>query len=197
MTGFSENVESQGAICPACGYDNIAGTDVCEECNQSLSEQYMEDIETAAETSIFTRPLLALNPRPAECVGLQTSIAEAISRLQGRNMGCVLVTGNEGELAGIFTERDVLYKVVGLIGNLDAIPVESLMTPGPSALKPSDPISHALHLMGIHGFRHVPSGGRGRDSGRLHIIQRYCPFHGGNALVTRNSGPEGVRGNRD
>lgn len=156
MTGFSENVESQGAICPACGYDNIAGTDVCEECNQSLSEQYMEDIETAAETSIFTRPLLALNPRPAECVGLQTSIAEAISRLQGRNMGCVLVTGNEGELAGIFTERDVLYKVVGLIGNLDAIPVESLMTPGPSALKPSDPISHALHLMGIHGFRHVP-----------------------------------------
>lgn len=156
MTEFSGKVEGQGTICPACGYDNIPGTDVCEECNQSLSEQYMEDVETAAETTIFTRPLLELNPRPAECVELQTTVEEAILRLKGRNMGCVLVTGNRGELAGIFTERDVLYKVVGLIGSLDAIPVESLMTPGPSALKPSDPISHALHLMGIHGFRHVP-----------------------------------------
>ena len=153
MTG---NVDSQGAICPACGYDNIAGTDVCAECNQSISEQYMEGVETAAETSIFTRPLHELNPRPAECVEPQTSLTEAILRLKGRNVGCVLITGTGGELTGIFTERDVLHKVVGLISNLDAIPVGSLMTPGPSALKPSDPISHALHLMGLHGFRHVP-----------------------------------------
>ena len=57
---------------------------------------------------------------------------------------------------GIFTERDVLYRVAGLIENLKDILVESLMTPRPTSLKASMPISHALHLMGLHGFRHVP-----------------------------------------
>lgn len=146
----------QGVICPACGHDNISGTDLCEECNQSLSEHYMTDVETLLEKSIFVRPLLHLNPRPAECVELQTSLGEVIKRLKSRNVGCVLVTGNGSELAGIFTERDVLYKVAGLIHKLESIPIESLMTPSPSTLKPSDPISHALHLMGLHGFRHVP-----------------------------------------
>ena len=156
MSSYADGVGSQSVFCPACGFDNTPGSDTCEECNQSLSDQYMEDIDKAAETSIFTRPLLELNPRPAACVEPETSIADAISRLKSRNLGCVLVTGHGGELAGIFTERDVLYKVAGLIQDLEGIPVESFMTPRPTALKPSDPISHALHLMGLHGFRHVP-----------------------------------------
>ncbi|MDE0966056.1 MAG: CBS domain-containing protein, partial [Candidatus Latescibacteria bacterium] len=86
-----------------------------------------------------------------------------ISLLQGKNVGCVLVTGEKGELVGIFTERDVLYRVAGLIRNLGQITVESLMTHRPTALSLSAAIQHALHLMSIHGFRHVPlldEGGR-------------------------------------
>lgn len=146
-------VTTEGALCPACGHANIPGADPCEECGQSLvAPAEIDD----GESSILQQPLLRLNPRLPECVERHTSLAETISRLKGGNVGCVLVTNHGGELVGIFTERDVLYRVAGLIGNLDAVPVESLMTPGPTALKPSEPISRALHMMAVHGFRHVP-----------------------------------------
>ena len=144
---------SQVGLCPACGHANMAGTDPCEECGQSLVAP-AEVVE--GESSILLQPLLSLTPRLPESVERHTSLAEAISRLKGRNVGCVLVTNPGGELVGIFTERDVLYRVAGLIEDLEAVPVESLMTPGPTALKPSDPISRALHMMAVHGFRHVP-----------------------------------------
>ncbi len=148
--------QSHGLICSACGHDNIPGADVCEECGQALTDAPVEESAATQESGLFDRPLLELNPRRPECVERQTSLAEVIARLKGRNVGCVLVTGNGGELIGIFTERDVLYRVVGLIENPESIPVESMMTPDPTALKASDPISRALHMMGLHGFRHVP-----------------------------------------
>lgn len=141
-------------LCPTCGHGNMAGTDVCEDCGQSI----VADIAAPSEgdSTALTQPLLQLRPRVPEQVEHGATLAEAIARLKGRNVGCVLVTGHGGELAGIFTERDVLYRVAGLIDNLDGVPVESLMTPQPTTLKPSDPINRALHLMAIHGFRHVP-----------------------------------------
>ena len=138
--------------CQACGHGNIAGEDTCVECGASLIIAVTTDGDSAALQS----PLLRLRPREPECVDRSTPLAEVIERLQKRNVGCVLVTGHGEELVGIFTERDVLYRVAGLIDLAAPIPVESLMTPRPSTLRPSDPISHALHLMSVHGFRHIP-----------------------------------------
>ena len=85
-----------------------------------------------------------------------TSLAEVISLLKERHVGCVLVTSEGGQLIGIFTERDILYRVAALISDLEQIAVESVMTPRPTALKADAAVQHALHLMSIHGFRHVP-----------------------------------------
>jgi CBS domain-containing protein len=79
-----------------------------------------------------------------------------LARLKGKNVGCVQVVDEKGKLVGIFTERDVLYKVAGLIEDLEHIVVESLMTADPTALQPKTAIQHALHLMSVHGFRHIP-----------------------------------------
>ncbi|MDP7633982.1 MAG: CBS domain-containing protein [Candidatus Latescibacterota bacterium] len=141
-----------GIECPACGHENISGADTCEECGATLVVDQTEDRETAALQS----SLLRLGPRHPESVDLTATLADVIGKLQKRNVGCVLVTGHGEELVGIFTERDVLYRVAGLIDRAASIPVESLMTPKPSTLRPSDPISHALHLMAVHGFRHIP-----------------------------------------
>ena len=142
-------------ICSACGYDNFSGVDICEGCGQSLVEEYHAESEEEGH-NIFAKPLAVLNPQKPVCVAKDTTVAEVINLLKGKNVGCVLVVGDEGKLVGIFTERDVLYRVAGLIENLKNIFVESLMTPRPTSLKASMPISHALHLMGLHGFRHVP-----------------------------------------
>jgi CBS domain-containing protein len=70
-------------------------------------------------------------------------------------VGCVLVEDN-GRLCGIFTERDVLTKVVGQPVDLDREPVERFMTPDPECLSPDDRVSYALNKMAVGGFRHIP-----------------------------------------
>ena len=142
-------------ICPSCSHDNISGVDLCKGCGQSLSEAY-QDWGSGEFKEIFTEPLSALNPQEMVCVSPTTSLAEVISLLKERHVGCVLVTSEGGQLIGIFTERDLLYRVAGLISDLEQIAVESVMTPRPTALKADAAVQHALHLMSIHGFRHVP-----------------------------------------
>ena len=142
-------------ICPSCSHDNISGVETCAECGQSLSEEY-RDWGSAEYLKILTEPLSVLEPRTPVCATPDTSLDEIISLLKGRNVGCVLITGQDGKLVGIFTERDVLYRVAGMIRELDQITVESLMPGRPTALTPDAAIQHALHLMSIHGFRHVP-----------------------------------------
>jgi CBS domain-containing protein len=127
--------------------------DDCADCGESLSHTYEEDESTLG---VLAEPLTQLNPRKPECVDLHTPINEVIALLKRHNVGCVLVTGDEGKLVGIFTERDVLHRVAGLIEDMDNITMESLMTSDPTALRPETAVQHALHLMSVHGFRHVP-----------------------------------------
>lgn len=155
-------MESQGelwtgaVVCPACGTDNIVGTEACTECGVSLSEEYLAPKPGDEVLGVFTRPISELDPCDAVCLGHRSSLTDVIALLKGRNVGCVLITGDDGRLVGVFTEGDAHYKVAGLIRDLDSIPVESLMTRNPSVLRPDMPIGHALQLMGLHGFRHVP-----------------------------------------
>ena len=84
------------------------------------------------------------------------SLAKAIRRMTSHQIGCVLVTDEADRLVGIFTERDVLMRVAGLVEDLTAVRVGDYMTPTPVAVHADLPIAHALHLMAVHGFRHLP-----------------------------------------
>ena len=85
-----------------------------------------------------------------------TSLAKAIRQMNSHNIGCVVVTDENDKLVGIFTERDVLMRVAGLVADTAAATVGDYMTPNPVAVRPDLPIAHALHLMAVHGFRHLP-----------------------------------------
>ncbi|MFH1570581.1 MAG: CBS domain-containing protein [Gemmatimonadota bacterium] len=149
----ASGAEGPDVTCPVCGGQNLQGADHCGECGTSLTDLFGAEL---AEARFLSQPLTRLYPQTPECVPLGASVAEAVARLKGRNVGCVLVTAEAGRLVGIFTEGDVHYKVAGLLPELERIPVESLMTPRPSVLTAADTIGQALHLMGLHGFRHVP-----------------------------------------
>lgn len=101
-------------------------------------------------------PLHQVGTRQPECMPRGTSVAKVLERLRGHNVGCVLIVGDRGELVGIFTERDVLYRVAGLVEKADELVVDSLMTPQPSALRVDATLGQLLHLMALHGLRHVP-----------------------------------------
>jgi len=81
-------------------------------------------------------------------------LREVIQRLQDANSGCALLT-RDGGLAGIFTERDLVVRVLGTEYALDQ-PVAEWMTSNPERVSPTDTIRKAVRLMQRGGFRSVP-----------------------------------------
>jgi CBS domain-containing protein len=77
-----------------------------------------------------------------------------IRAMLDQEVGAVLVE-RAGSVVGIFTERDVLRRVVE--PQLDqGRPVADVMTPDPETLQLDDGIAFALNRMILRGFRHVP-----------------------------------------
>ena len=84
-------------------------------------------------------------------------IVEAINLFNNKDVGCVLVVDEDtGKLIGIFTERDVIRKIINKGFNIQTETIENFMTPKPDVLMLSDPIAYALNRMAAGGYRHVP-----------------------------------------
>lgn len=103
---------------------------------------------------ILASTVTTLEPRPAVCVSETTPIREAIALMVQRDIGAVLVE-RDARAVGIFTERDVLRRVV-LRGLDQERPVSEVMTRDPEALGADDGIAFALNRMIEGGYRHLP-----------------------------------------
>lgn len=82
------------------------------------------------------------------------SVAEAAQRMMTDDVGSLAVV-HDGELVGIFTERDVLRAVSE---NLDprTSKVSDVMTPDPDSLSPEISVDDAASWMMAAGYRHLP-----------------------------------------
>ncbi len=130
-----------------------------------LDEILQEEEEIAAEreaealrlgTVILRLPIRELpTMRAPVCVSPETSVRSAITVMNANNAGCILIEEN-GILRGIFTERDVLTRVIGNPIDLDETPVSAFMTPDPEVLSQDDRTNFALNKMVVGGFRHIP-----------------------------------------
>lgn len=103
---------------------------------------------------LFRTRLEELGNRTPIAVPIHATAADACALMRQNRIGCVLVMDGP-RLAGIFTERDVLYK---LTSGRDAFatPIRELMTPNPTTLKAGHRLAHALNKMTLDGCRHIP-----------------------------------------
>src|SRR5262245_6643789 len=96
--------------------------------------------------------------------GAEITVAAAARLMKEHRIGAILVL-DQGRLAGIFTERDALFRVVAEGRDPDKTRVGEVMTANPRTIAPDRPFGHALHLMYEGGFRHVPVVDGGRPLG--------------------------------
>jgi CBS domain-containing protein len=83
------------------------------------------------------------------------TVAAAARLMKQNRIGALLVVDG-GRLAGIFTERDALFRVLAEGRDPGATRISEVMTRNPRSIEPDRPFGHALHLMYEGGFRHVP-----------------------------------------
>jgi CBS domain-containing protein len=85
----------------------------------------------------------------------QQTVLEVARLMVDHNIGAVPVL-KQGELVGIFTERDLMTRVV--VPGLDPARtrVSEVMTEDPLTITPNDDLETCMTLMRRHGFRHLP-----------------------------------------
>jgi CBS domain-containing protein len=92
------------------------------------------------------------------------TVAEAAQTMKDHGASALLVL-RSGRLAGIFTERDALFRVMAEKRDPETTRLKDVMTPNPRCISPDRPFGHALHIMYEGEFRHVPVVEHGRPLG--------------------------------
>ncbi len=106
-------------------------------------------------TAMSQRSIAQLIKRQVIHLAPSASVREAAQLMSENNIGALVVM-DEGHLVGIFTERDVMNRVVAVGRNPDSTPLSEVMTRDLVVLGPKAEETLALHVMNEVGLRHLP-----------------------------------------
>jgi CBS domain-containing protein len=109
-------------------------------------------LSTPVKEVMESRKLLVAAP--------DTTVRAAAEQMATRGVGAVLVVDGQ-QLLGIFTERDVVFRVVARGLDTGNTRIDEVMTPQPKTIEPDKPFGRAMLVMHEHGFRHLPVVDRG------------------------------------
>lgn len=107
------------------------------------------------EQDLQTEQVIHLDLSEYTVVESDTPVREVVNQMRTDDRNCALVVEN-GKLVGIFTDRDVLRKVVDAPETWER-PIRELMTPAPKTVAPNAAVREALDLMHTGHFRNVPA----------------------------------------
>lgn len=114
-----------------------------------------------------TRTLQSIVSQRSLVIGKPTmSVYDAAVAMREKDVGSVIIEEN-GQLVGIFTERDLLNRVVAVGKDPAKTSLSEVMTRDVIGLEGDKPLSHALHLMHQNAFRHVPVLEQGKPIGMV------------------------------
>ena len=84
------------------------------------------------------------------------TVKEACQLMRDRRVGAVLVTEEDWRLAGIFTGRDAVHRVLAEGKSAARTTLAEVMTPDPESTPPGKMAIEALRLMEDGRYRHLP-----------------------------------------
>ncbi|MCB1762988.1 MAG: CBS domain-containing protein [Gammaproteobacteria bacterium] len=97
------------------------------------------------------------------------SVLDAIKSMHEGKIGSLLIQSEEGKLAGIVTERDILRFCSSRHGDVELVQVADIMTRNPVSAPPDCSNEEAMTLMTERRFRHLPIVEDGKTLGMVSI----------------------------
>ena len=104
---------------------------------------------------LMDRPEYRMKQQPLTC-SADTSVFDAVLAMSEKNYGAVIVVDNLKKVIGVFTERDVMNKVVGKELDARKTPVADIMTQNPRVANETDDLIDWLRIMSNERFRRLP-----------------------------------------
>ena len=138
----------------------VTERDAVEELERD--EAYFDDTtkrRRSFDARLLQEPLTLLPSRPPLALGEDATVKDAMQAMKRRHRGCVLITEDgslRSPLIGIFTERDVLLKIIDSGRNPATVRLTEVMTTDPESLPIDAKLAWALNMMSVGGFRHLP-----------------------------------------
>lgn len=83
-------------------------------------------------------------------------VTDCVKRMNELRIGAMLVMDDDGRLSGIFTERDVVTRVLGAGLDPAVTRVSSVMTTNPFCVSPSTSLDEAMNIVSSQRIRHLP-----------------------------------------
>jgi len=101
------------------------------------------------------RDVLAVKGEQVHSVSPQTTVLDTIRKMNQHKIGAVLVM-HDGQVAGIFTERDVLRRVIGEERSPATMRVAEVMTEDLICVAPETDLDDVAAIMKQKKIRHIP-----------------------------------------
>lgn len=106
--------------------------------------------------------------RPLYHVGMHDRVRDVARQMSEWNVGAIAIL-DAGKLVGVFSERDLMTRVVAQGVDPDATPIERVMTKEIAVADPHDDIDSALRKMHAINCRHLPIVENGKLRGMLSL----------------------------
>ncbi len=100
-------------------------------------------------------------------IAATATVAEAVALMDEKGLGSVLARDAGGNMAGIFTERDLMRRVVRQGRDPKSTPVSAVMTPEVRSVPSSESTVEVLRIMVEYGYRHMLVADGGKPVGVL------------------------------
>ena len=148
--------------------------------HQAIRRKIESDLGKKKQTTARARqsrkahPGTVLSLRPSQALQIKptTTVAEAAQLMAAKREDCVLVTDDDDRIAGIFTAKDLAFRVVGSGVKATEVTIAEIMTKNPLCARTDTSATDALDLMVRKGFRHLPVMDENQDiSGILDITK--------------------------
>jgi len=129
-------------------------------------------------------------------------VSEAVSKMSEKGVGAIVIKNSQNTVDGIFTERDLMIRVVNAGRDAKTTAIGMVMSSQVQRVEGWTSIEDALSLMVVHGYRHllVEDGGKIkgivsiRDLMASMVIPDTPMAHEGRAQVTRGLAEATLRG---
>ena len=126
--------------------------------DDELNQMYGKESETEdkiVKAIKLTDDIFSIGIKKAILKNEDATIESVIKSMQTSHSSCIIIVKNN-IISGIFTERDIVTKIVSRNVDLKNEKICDYMTNNPEILQSDDSIAFALNKMIDGGFRHVP-----------------------------------------